>query len=167
MTSQPHSPKGRIKNWVRFSIAAMGLAALTACDPTLTTGGGGSLNKGDVVKVALLVPYGSTSAGDETLARSLENAARLALVDLGTDRIEMTVYNTAGQTGNAAAAANQAAADGAKIIVGPLRSDAANAAAVAVRDDKLNVLAFSNNASIAGGNMFILGNTFDNIAQRL
>lgn len=157
----------RLKNWVRIGAATLGLTALAACDPTLTAGGGGAIGSGDTVKVALLVPYGSSSAGDENLARSLENAARLALTDLGTNRIELTVYNTGGQAGIAAAAANQAAADGAKIIVGPLRSDAANAAAVAARDDNLNVLAFSNNASIAGGNLFVLGNTFDNIAQRL
>lgn len=168
MTSSTHGLKRRFGNWVRFSLAAMGVAALSACDPSLVAGGGGGkLNNGDTVKVALLVPYGSSSAGDENLARSLENAARLAVADLGSDRIQLTVYNTAGQAGTAASAANQAAADGAKIIVGPLRSDAANAAAVAVRDNNLNVLAFSNNASIAGGNMFILGNTFDNIAKRL
>jgi ABC-type branched-subunit amino acid transport system substrate-binding protein len=31
----------------------------------------------------------------------------------------------------------------------------------------VNVLAFSNNASIAGGNVFVLGQTFDNTAKRL
>ena len=62
---------------------------------------------------------------------------------------------------------DQAIAEGAQIIVGPLRSDAANAAAIAARDDGINVLAFSNNSSIAGGNLFVLGNTFDNTASRL
>jgi hypothetical protein len=97
----------------------------------------------------------------------LENAARLAIADLGNANINLTVYNTAAQASVTTTAANQAAADGAQIIIGPLRSDAANAAAIAVRDDKLNVLSFSNNASIAGGNLFVLGNTFDNIARRL
>ena len=31
----------------------------------------------------------------------------------------------------------------------------------------VNVLAFSNNAAIAGGNVFVLGQTFDNTARRL
>lgn len=156
----------RFGKWARLGAGAAGVVALSACDPSLISGGG-NINNGDTVKVALLVPYGSSNAGDEALARSFENAARLALADIGDARINLTVYNTAGQAGNAAAAADRAAAEGAQIIVGPLRSDAANAAAIAARDDNLNVLAFSNNASIAGGNLFILGNTFDNISNRL
>jgi ABC-type branched-subunit amino acid transport system substrate-binding protein len=31
----------------------------------------------------------------------------------------------------------------------------------------INVLSFSNNTDIAGGNVFVLGNTFDNVAERL
>jgi ABC-type branched-subunit amino acid transport system substrate-binding protein len=31
----------------------------------------------------------------------------------------------------------------------------------------VNVLSFSNNTDIAGGNVFVLGNTFDNVADRL
>jgi hypothetical protein len=58
-------------------------------------------------------------------------------------------------------------AAGADIILGPLRSDAANAAAVAVAGTNVNVISFSNNPSIAGGNLFVMGNTFDNIASRL
>ncbi len=150
-------------------IASLGFAAgLAACDITLPTGiGGGGEKLGDGnVTVALLVPYGSPTPGDEGLARSLENAARLAANDLG-GKVDIKVYRTAGQAGTAAAVTDQAIAEGAQIIVGPLRSDAANAAAVAARDDNVNVLAFSNNTSIAGGNLFVLGNTFDNIAQRL
>jgi ABC-type branched-subunit amino acid transport system substrate-binding protein len=149
-------------------IAALGTAAaLAACDVTLPTvtgpaqsGGGGD------VTVALLVPYGSATPGDQGLARSLENAARLAAADLGGS-VTVKVYATAGRASTAAQVADQAIAEGADVIVGPLRSDAANAAAVAARDDGINVLAFSNNTSIAGGNLFVLGNTFDNIAGRL
>ncbi len=150
---------------VRSSIAALSLLALAACDVPVIQGGGNF--SGKTVKVALLVPYGSSTPSDDVLARSLENAARLAIADLGNSNIQLTVYNTAAQASVTTTAANQAAADGAQIIIGPLRSDAANAAAIAVRDDKLNVLSFSNNASIAGGNLFVLGNTFDNIARRL
>lgn len=153
----------------RRLIAALGLtAAVTACDVGLPTvpGGGDAIKGGDAVTVALLVPYGSPTPGDEGLARSLENAARLAAADLG-GAINLKVYRTAGQAGTAAAVADQAIAEGAQVIVGPLRSDAANAAAVAARDDGVNVLAFSNNTSIAGGNLFVLGNTFDNIASRM
>lgn len=153
----------------RNVLMALGLAsAVAACDATNPTvsGGGEALSGNGAVNVALLVPYGSPTPGDEGLARSLENAARLAAADLGGS-INLKVYRTAGQAGTAAAVTDQAIAEGAQIIVGPLRSDAANASAVAARDDGVNVLAFSNNTSIAGGNLFVLGNTFDNIATRM
>jgi ABC-type branched-subunit amino acid transport system substrate-binding protein len=38
---------------------------------------------------------------------------------------------------------------------------------MAVADEGINVLSFSNNTSIAGGNVFILGKTFQNTANRL
>ena len=57
--------------------------------------------------------------------------------------------------------------EGAQIILGPFYSEEANAAGVAVARSGVNVLAFSNNADIAGGNVFVLGQTFDNTARRL
>ncbi len=50
--------------------------------------------------------------------------------------------------------------------MGPLRSDAAAAVSVAARG-RVNILSFSNNTEIAGGNLFVLGNTFENTALRL
>lgn len=151
------------------AIVGLGAAgALAACEadlsqinPVANAAGGNSMT------VALLVPYGSATPGDDAIARSLENAARLAAKDLGGNSINIKVYNTGGSAGTAGSMADKAAAEGADVILGPLRSDAANAAAVAVSDDGLNVLSFSNNTSIAGGNLFVLGNTFDNIASRL
>jgi hypothetical protein len=46
-------------------------------------------------------------------------------------------------------------------------SHTANAAGLAVAGRGVNVLSFSNNPDIAGGNVFILGNTFRNAANRL
>lgn len=161
---------GGARKGVRAVLALAAAAALSACDVDLNSLGGpagGGKSNGGAVEVALLVPYGSASAGDQGLARALENAARLAAADLGSGKINLTVYNTAGQAGTAASAATQAVAAGADIILGPLRSGAANAAAVAVSGSKVNVISFSNNTSVAGGNLFVIGNTFDNIASRL
>ena len=36
-----------------------------------------------------------------------------------------------------------------------------------MKDNNLNVLSFSNNTAVAGGNIFILGQTFDSVANRL
>jgi len=159
---------GGARKGARAVMALVAAAALSACDVDLNNINlpGGEKQSG-AVNVALLVPYGSASAGDQGLARSLENAARLAAADLGEGKVNITVYNTAGQASTAASMATQAVAAGADIILGPLRSDAANAAAVAFSSSDVNVVSFSNNTSVAGGNLFVLGNTFENIASRL
>lgn len=142
---------------------------LQACDslPVPGAGGGQTIDTSKPVPVALLVPKGSGSSGDAVLAASLENAARLAMADLDGVTIDLKVYDTAGNPQIAAAMALQAVDDGAKIILGPVFAEAANAAGVAVSPRNVNVLAFSNNPSIAGGNVFVLGPTFDNTAERL
>ena len=151
-------------------VAGLSFLALAACDPSGLTLGGNSGQRIDPAKpvsVALLVPGGSQSSGDNLVAKSLENAARLAIADLNGVKIDLRVYNTAGQAAQAGAVAQQAVADGAKIILGPVFAGSANAAGVAVASKNVNVLAFSNNPAIAGGNVFVLGPTFDNTANRL
>jgi len=154
-----------------FARCLAGLAtivAVAACQPvtTATTGGGGTPTRG-AMPVALLVPHGSADAQESQLARDLENAARLAVSDLSGVQIDLRVYGTAGQAQQAQQAALNAASDGARIIVGPLHAESANAVAVAMAPRNVNVLAFSNNPTIAGGNLFILGQTFQNTANRL
>ncbi len=119
------------------------------------------------VQVALLVPGGSAAGSDQFLAANLENAARLAISDLNGVEVDLRVYNTGSDPVQAASVATQAANDGAKILLGPLFAESANAAGVAVASRNINVLAFSNNPTIAGGNVFVLGATFDNTANRL
>lgn len=145
-------------------------AFLAACTPVsiggLTGGGGPKIDPSAPVPVALLVPRGGSQA-DELLAQNLENAARLAMKDLGGVEIDLRVYGTAGNASQAATAATQAVNDGAKIILGPVYAEAANAAGVAVASRNVNILSFSNNPTIAGGNVFVLGSTFANTANRL
>ncbi len=140
---------------------------LSACDTGGIGGGGPSINLSKPVPVALLVPMTSAQSGDSVLAQSLENAARLAIADLDGVQIDLRVYDTAGDPATAAAKATEAVNDGAKIILGPVYGEAANAVGLAVRGRGINVLSFSNNASIAGGNVFVLGPTFNNTANRL
>ena len=144
-----------------LSLAAVALAACTpGAGPAPSSGSG-------KVQVALLVPSGSGQASDELLARSLQNAARMAMSDLNGVQIDLRVYNTAGQPSQAAAMATKAVAEGAQVILGPVYAQEANAAGVAVAASGVNVLAFSNNTDIAGNNVFVLGPTFDNTARRL
>ncbi|KMW58292.1 ABC-type branched-chain amino acid transporter [Candidatus Rhodobacter oscarellae] len=147
----------------------LGALALAACDVTLPAVGTGGprINTSKPVPVALLIPRGSGQSGDEILAASLESAARLAMTDLSGVEIDLRVYATAGSPAQAASVADQAVSEGAKIILGPVYGAAANAAGTAVAARNVNVLAFSNNTDIAGGNVYVLGNTFENTANRL
>jgi ABC-type branched-subunit amino acid transport system substrate-binding protein len=139
---------------------------MTACAPTMpTTTTGPKVDTSKPVPVALLVPQ--SSDGTAQIAADLENAARLAAAQLDDLEIDLRVYDTAGDATVAASVAQQAVDDGAKIIIGPLYAEAANAAGTAVADDGINVLSFSNNTTIAGGNVFVLGKTFDNTAHRI
>jgi len=147
--------------------AILATAWLAACQPVSLAGPvGGSAGSGPV-PVALLVPHGASDAQEQQLARDLENAARLAVADLAGVEIDLRVYGTAGQAAQAQQAALNAAEDGARIIIGPLHAESANAVALAMANRNINVLAFSNNPTIAGGNLFILGQTFQNTADRL
>ena len=148
-------------------IAIVAFLWLSACDVTLPGGGGPRINTDRPVAVALLVPRGSAAATDAVLAQSLENAARLAMSELQGVTIDLRVYATAADATRATEVAKQAVQDGAKIIIGPVYAANANAAGVAVASRGVNVLAFSNNPDIAGGNVFILGNTFQSSANRL
>lgn len=168
MLSLLHRTRKTLAATARPIAAGLALLALAACQPTTIptpSAGGGT---GGPITVALLVPSGSATPGDDILARDLENAARMAIADLGGSvQVKLKVYPTAGQPAQAANAAQTAVAEGAQVILGPLRAEESNAAAVAVSASGINVLSFSNNSQIAGGNLFVLGPTFENTARRL
>ena len=147
---------------VLVGLGALALSGCVATGPATTPAGNGGS-----VQVALLVPSGSGQSQDELFGANLENAARLAMVDLSGVNIDLRVYRTGGSPAQAAALAKQAVDEGAQVILGPFYSEEANAAGVAVANSGVNVLAFSNNAAIAGGNVFVLGQTFDSTAKRL
>ena len=149
--------------------AALSVMALAACEP-IGAGGpdtGRSIDPSKPVQVALLVPGGTGSGDLDWLARSLTNSAKMAASDAQGATIDLQVYNAGSDPATAVARANEAVANGAQIILGPLFADSANAVGSAVAAQGVNVLSFSNNTDIAGGNVFVLGNTFDNIADRL
>jgi hypothetical protein len=157
------------KGWVRGGAALLGCLALAACDlPAPVAGGNGkAVNRNAPVQVALLVPYGSAQNGDAIVAKALEDAARMAVADLEGVQIDLRVYSTAAQAATGAAAAKKAIAEGAKVILGPLYADVAAAVGVAAAGSNVSVLTFSNNTSIAGGNVYLLGATFQNTAERV
>ncbi|WP_413872320.1 penicillin-binding protein activator [Albidovulum sp.] len=155
----------RRKALARVALVAAALA-VAACEP-MPSGRAPALDAGAPVPVALILPGGSGNSTDEMLARNLKQAADLAIADLQGVRIDLRVYNAGSDAATSAAMAKKAVDEGAKVILGPVFAEAANAAGVAVAPAGVSVLSFSNNTDIAGGNVFVLGPTFQNTANRL
>jgi branched-chain amino acid transport system substrate-binding protein len=105
-------------------------------------------------RVAVLVPL---SGPNGSVGQSIANAATLALLDAGGKRIRLTIYDTA-KAGPAAAAA-QALAEGNRLFLGPLLADDVRAVAPVARRADVPVIAFSNDVSVAGNGVYLLGFT--------
>jgi ABC-type branched-subunit amino acid transport system substrate-binding protein len=101
----------------------------------------------------VLVPLTGANAG---VGQSIANAANLALLDTGGDRIRITVYDTGK---GVQAAATQAIADGNRLFLGPLLAEEVRALAPVARRAGVPVIAFSNDTSIAGDGVYLLGFT--------
>lgn len=153
-----------LKKPVLWAVAALGLAA---CEPVNFSGPTAAVDPNQPVVVALMVPLSSGNDVTEQLAQNMVNAANMAVRDMNGSPIDLRVYETGGNAEMAVAAANRAVADGAQIMVGPLYSASTAAIAPIAAKNGINVLSFSNTTSVAGGNVYILGVTFDTIADRL
>ena len=103
------------------------------------------------VKVAILLPLSGGNAG---VGQSMLQAAQLAVFDLGYDNFELMPRDTAGGAGAAATAAIR---DGAQLILGPLFADDVRAVKSATSGSGINVIAFSTDWTIAGGNTYMMG----------
>ncbi len=105
-------------------------------------------------RVAVLVPTSGAKAG---VGQSIANAANRALLDAGGERNRITVYDTA--RGGAAAAANRALAEGNGLFLGPLLADDVRAVAPVARRAGVPVISFSNDTSVAGNGVYLMGFT--------
>ena len=114
------------------------------------------------------VPYGSGDPGREQIARSLENAARLAQARPAQrhDRPRGLSRPPAPPTA-ARPPPSQAVAEGAKIIVGPLFSTETAGAQPVGGLGRAERAELQQQPSVAGSNVYILGTSFENTADRL
>jgi ABC-type branched-subunit amino acid transport system substrate-binding protein len=102
-------------------------------------------------RVAILVPL---TGPNEAVGRSIANAANLALADSGSQAIRITVYDSAR---GALVAANEALANGSGLFLGPLLAEDVRAIGPAARAAGVPVVAFSNDVSVAGDGVHVLG----------
>ncbi len=109
------------------------------------------------VVMALLAPTTAAGKRARAAAQDLTAAAQMARRDHGPANLMMKVYDTKGTPEGAAAAAAQAVAEGAAVIVGPLLGSSTAAAGPVAAEAGVNVMSFSNDTSVAGGNVWVLG----------
>lgn len=106
------------------------------------------------VKVALLLPLTGNAA---TVGQDMLEAAQIALFDVGRTDMQLLPRDTGGTPEGAAAAARSAIDQGAELILGPLFANATSTVGAIAREHDVKVISFSNNASVAGENVWILG----------
>lgn len=109
---------------------------------------------GGTVRAALLLPLSGPHAA---VGEALLNGATLALFDAGAGRLELIPKDTGGDPARAAAAARQALAEGATIVLGPLFAGEAAAVAPVAAAAGAPVLAFSTDPAQARPGLWLLG----------
>lgn len=108
----------------------------------------------DTVRVAILLPLSGNHAA---MGQSMLQAAQLAVFDMGYDNFELMPQDTGGTASGASAAAASALQNGAQLILGPLFADEVRAVKSATAGRNVNVIAFSTDWTLAGGNTYIMG----------
>ncbi len=105
-------------------------------------------------RVALLLPLSGSLA---SVGQDLVDAAQLAVFDVADDSLVLLPIDTGGTPDGARAAAETAVGRGADLILGPLLAASVTAVAPVARANGLNVVAFSNDRSVAGDGVFTIG----------
>jgi len=108
------------------------------------------------VRVALLLPFSSSSAETRALANAIEKSAELALFDSGNPDILLMPRDDGGTTSGVAAAASRAVAEGAEIILGPIFAQSVSIVGPIARQQGVPVIAFSSDRSVAGQGVYLL-----------
>jgi branched-chain amino acid transport system substrate-binding protein len=107
------------------------------------------------VKVALILPL-SAQGNAGTTALSMRNAAEMALAEFNNPDIQLLVKDDGGTAGGAQQATEQALAEGAEIILGPLFAQSVSAAGQVARARGVPVMAFSTDAGVAAPGVYLL-----------
>lgn len=106
------------------------------------------------VVVALLVPLSGPSA---PVGAALFNAAQLALFEMADNSFNLLPFDSKGSAEGAAAATQLALGQHADIIIGPLFSIEAKAAAPLARQAGVPMVSFTTDLTIAGNGIYALG----------
>jgi branched-chain amino acid transport system substrate-binding protein len=107
------------------------------------------------VRVGLILPL-SAQGNAGVAALSMKNAAEMALAEFKNPNIQLLVKDDAGTPQGAQQGAQQAIAEGAEIIIGPLFAEAVRAVGATARTRGIPVIAFSTDVSVAARGIYLL-----------
>jgi ABC-type branched-subunit amino acid transport system substrate-binding protein len=113
-----------------------------------------SLGTGEV-KVGLILPLTATgNAG--SAGQAMRNAAEMALAEFNSPNLQLLLKDDAGNPEAARQDAEQAVAEGAQIILGPLFAQAVSIVGQVARGRNIPVIAFSTDANVASRGIYLL-----------
>src|ERR1700730_9993565 len=107
------------------------------------------------VKVGLILPL-SASGNAGVAALSMKNAAEMALAEFQNPNIQLLIKDDGGNAQGAAQGTQQALAEGAEIILGPLFAASVPATSQLTRARGTSVIACSTDSSVAGRGVYLL-----------
>ncbi|HEY4275927.1 MAG TPA: penicillin-binding protein activator [Rhizomicrobium sp.] len=119
------------------------------------------------IRVGIILPFSSTSAGTRNLAQAMLKAAELAVFDSGNRDIMLITADEGSSPASAGAAATTLLGQGAEIILGPLFGPSVSAVAPIARDRGIPVLAFSTERTVAGNGVYLLSFLPQNEVKRV
>ncbi len=107
------------------------------------------------VRVTLLVPA-SMGGGAGAVGKQLRNAAKLAVRDFGSGRLQLVIKDTKGQAAQTASAVAQARDEGSSLVLGPLLSANVSSASSVANPSNIPLIAFSSDTARAGSGTYLL-----------
>ena len=120
----------------------------------IPTAANGEIVGTGTVRVAMLLPI--TGAGNPAkIAKELRNAAKMAVNDIGPERIQLVIKDTKGQSGTSQDLANEAVREGASLVLGPLLSSNVSAAAGITQPANIPMVAFSTDTNVARRGVYL------------
>lgn len=105
-------------------------------------------------KVAILLPLSGKNAA---LGQAMLNAAQMAVFDMSVGSFELMPRDTDGSEASATAAARDAVASGAQLLIGPLFGTQVPSVKAIAEPAGLNVLTLSTDTSLAAPGTFVMG----------
>jgi branched-chain amino acid transport system substrate-binding protein len=144
-------------------------AGTAAGDGTLPLVEGQVIGNGPV-RVALLLPLTGTE-GLAEVAASMRNSASLAMQTIAQsegieENIHLVIKDTAGNTSRTRQVASEALAEGASLILGPLRAENVRAAGTVAQARGVPLIGFSNNPGVAAPGVYLLNVLPESEVQR-